>query len=63
MATRPRSEIAKLAAEANAIREAYLAFWGAHSSSDINRVGVEPQYPETPLLDDWYPRDGSKGNA
>lgn len=57
------NEAAALAREAHAIRNAYLAFWGAHSHADIQQVGVSPTFPETPSLDRWYPRDGSKGRA
>lgn len=43
--------IAKIADEAKQIRRAFLDFWGAHSSADITRVGVEPRMPDTPTLD------------
>lgn len=55
------TEIEELAAEANAVRETFLRFWGAHSSADISRVGTDPTYPETPQMDKWFPRDGSPG--
>jgi len=43
--------IAAVVADGEAIRAAYLSFWGAHSSSDIARVGREPGMPDTPALD------------
>lgn len=41
----------ELAREALAIRNAYVAFWGAHSSRQITDVGREPKMPKTPALD------------
>lgn len=58
-----KSQIEQLAAEANEIRNIYTAFWGAHSSRQIAEVGVEPTFPETPILDLWFPRDGAIGKA
>lgn len=48
-----REQIAEVVAEANAVRGAYLSFWGAHSSNDIARVGREPSMPPTPAIDAW----------
>ena len=49
----------ELAAEAWAIRNEFLAFWGHHSANDLAAVGYSPRMPETPILDTWHPRDGS----
>lgn len=49
--TRIEQALERAATEAGAIRSAYLDFWGAHSSSDIERVGRRPKMPETPALD------------
>jgi len=40
-----------IAREALAIRNAFTEFWGAHSSRDLEAVGVSPGMPETPALD------------
>lgn len=57
------TEMSRLAAEAWAIRNEFVAFWGKHSSSDLARVGYSPRMPETPVLDRWHPRDGGDGLA
>jgi len=46
-----REKCAQIAEEAEDLRAAYLDFWGAHSSNDIQRVGREPRLVATPMLD------------
>ena len=40
-----------LLAELQDVRAAYQAFWGAHSSDDIERLGRRPRAVETPVAD------------
>lgn len=55
------SEARELAKEADAIRNAYRDFWGAHTFAQLIALDREPVFPDTPVLDRWYPRDGSPG--
>ncbi|WP_083364854.1 hypothetical protein [Microterricola viridarii] len=43
--------LARVAAEGEAVRAAYLSFWGAHSSNDLTALGRKPTMPPTPELD------------
>ena len=53
-------ELDVMAAEAWAIRNEFVAFWGAHSSQQLGELmEASPRMPKTPVLDMWHPRDGS----